>query len=119
MTRDLKPIEFVNRSKPAVVKTKPIECAAMEGKAKAGSVFCVDCSKAKAKAKGKDYAKGNAMKESGEGEPKKESPKKVVVRTPLEAVRGKRLFARERETEGVGQVFPDAISFCTNDHCQL
>ena len=59
------------------------------------------------------------MKENGEGEPKKESPKKVVVRTPLEAVRGKRLFARERETEGVGQVFPDAISFCTNDHCQL
>ena len=119
MTRDLKPIEFVDRSKPAVVKTKPIECAAMEGKAKAGSVFCVDCSKAKGKAKGKDYAKGNAMKENGEGEPKKESPKKVVVRTPLEAVRGKRLFARERETEGVGQVFPDAISFCTNDHCQL
>ena len=24
----------------------------------------------------------------------------------------------ERES-GVGQLFPDAVSFCTNDHCQL
>ena len=25
----------------------------------------------------------------------------------------------EEKEEGVGQVFPDAVSFCTNDHCQL
>ena len=41
---------------------------------------------------------------------------------------GRRLFTRDTEGEeeeegeqeqGVGQLFPDAISFCTNDHCQL
>lgn len=38
----------------------------------------------------------------------------------------RRLFSEESEGEqeheqeqGVGQLFPDAISFCTNDHCQL
>ena len=25
----------------------------------------------------------------------------------------------EEEEQGVGQMFPDAVSFCTNDHCQL
>ena len=32
------------------------------------------------------------------------------------------LFSQEEEEEeeqGVGQMFPDAVSFCTNDHCQL
>ena len=34
----------------------------------------------------------------------------------------RRLFTEEsgeEVEEGVGQVFPDAVSFCTNDHCQL
>ena len=34
----------------------------------------------------------------------------------------RRLFTEEsgeEAEEGVGQVFPDAVSFCTNDHCQL
>ena len=25
----------------------------------------------------------------------------------------------EEKEQGVGQLFPDAVSFCTNDHCQL
>ena len=43
--------------------------------------------------------------------------KKFEVRVPK--TQRRRLFEEEEKEEGVGQVFPDAVSFCTNDHCQL
>ena len=55
----------------------------------------------------------------------RESPVKLMKKNKfMEAVEKddarKALFKdEEKEEEGVGQVFPDAVSFCTNDHCQL
>ena len=63
--------------------------------------------------------------------PKKSSPVKIGSRNKFVVNLGKKdsvcrnLFSRnENENEeeresGVGQLFPDAVSFCTNDHCQL
>ena len=78
MTRDLKPISFIDRTK--VVKT-----------------------------------------------PSQVSPQKTALRTKFHVQIGKKdperrkLFTEEEEEkeQGVGQLFPDAVSFCTNDHCQL
>ena len=76
MTKDLKPIVFVNRAKVSVKK---------------------GC----------------------------ESPKKTAQRNKFIVRLGEKEEANDEETapceggEGVGQVFPDAIAFCTNDHCQL
>ena len=76
MTKDLKPIVFVNRAKVSVKK---------------------GC----------------------------ESPKKTAQRNKFIVRLGDKEEANDEETapceggEGVGQVFPDAIAFCTNDHCQL
>ena len=51
------------------------------------------------------------------------SPFKVTKKTKFEVrvpkTQRRRLFEEEEKEEGVGQVFPDAVSFCTNDHCQL
>ena len=54
----------------------------------------------------------------------RESPVKLMKKNKfMEAVEKddarKALFKDEEKEEGVGQVFPDAVSFCTNDHCQL
>ena len=76
MTKDLKPIVFVNRAKVSVKK---------------------GC----------------------------ESPKKTAQRNKFMVRLGEEEETCDEETapceggEGVGQVFPDAIAFCTNDHCQL
>ena len=63
--------------------------------------------------------------------PKKSSPVKLTQKNKCMVNLGKKdsarrnLFGRnENENEeeresGVGQLFPDAVSFCTNDHCQL
>lgn len=62
--------------------------------------------------------------------PKKSSPVKLIQKNKFMINLGKKdpirrnLFAsQEKEEEegdsGVGQMFPDAVSFCTNDHCQL
>ena len=63
--------------------------------------------------------------------PKKSSPVKLTQKNKFMVNLGKKdsvrrnLFSRnENENEeeresGVGQLFPDAVSFCTNDHCQL
>ena len=56
----------------------------------------------------------------------RESPVKVTqknrfgVKVDKKDSARRQLFSEEEEKEeGVGQVFPDAVSFCTNDHCQL
>ena len=62
--------------------------------------------------------------------PKKSSPVKLTQKNKFMVNLGKKdsvrrnLFSQnENENEeresGVGQLFPDAVSFCTNDHCQL
>ena len=62
--------------------------------------------------------------------PKKSSPVKLTQKNRFMINLGKKdpirrnLFAgeekeEEKEDSGVGQMFPDAVSFCTNDHCQL
>jgi hypothetical protein len=61
--------------------------------------------------------------------PKKLSPFKITQKNKFAVKIGKNdrirrnLFAEEEKEEegeqGVGQLFPDAVSFCTNDHCQL
>ena len=61
--------------------------------------------------------------------PKKASPMKLTQKNRFMVNIGKKdpirrnLFAtQEKEDDGesgVGQMFPDAVSFCTNDHCQL
>ena len=80
MTKDLKPIVFVNRAKVSVKKSSNVSPM----KVNRLNRFRVDLGK-------------------------KESARR-------------RLFTEEsgeEGEEGVGQVFPDAVSFCTNDHCQL
>ena len=55
----------------------------------------------------------------------RESPVKVTqknrfgVKVDKKDSARRQLFSEEEKEEGVGQVFPDAVSFCTNDHCQL
>ena len=69
-----------------------------------------------------DRSKKMAVKMS----PKKSSPVKLTQKNRFMINLGKKdpirrnLFAEEeKEDAGVGQMFPDAVSFCTNDHCQL
>ena len=53
----------------------------------------------------------------------RESPVKLMKKNKfMEAVEkddARKALFKDEEKEGVGQVFPDAVSFCTNDHCQL
>ena len=86
MTRDLKPIEFVNRSKPAVVKTKITQFSPVKLTQKNKFMIL----------------------------PSKKSPARRALFTQENENEGE-----EEEEQGVGQMFPDAVSFCTNDHCQL
>ena len=76
MTKDLKPIEFVKRSRVSVKK---------------------GCESPKKTAQRNKFVV--LLSEKDESHDEKESPCEGG--------------------EGVGQVFPDAIAFCTNDHCQL
>ena len=80
MTRDLKPIQFVNRSKLALEKSKPNQSSPIKLNAK--NRFMISLNK---------------------------SPARRALFTQKE----------EEEEQGVGQMYPDAVSFCTNDHCQL
>ena len=86
MTRDLKPIEFVNRSKPVVVKTKITQFSPVKLTQKNKFMIL----------------------------PNKKSPARRALFTQENENEGE-----EEEEQGVGQMFPDAVSFCTNDHCQL
>ena len=82
MTRDLKPISFIDRTK--VVKTESVKTLNT-------SPFKVT-------------QKNRFTVQIGKKDPER-----------------RKLFTEEEEEkeQGVGQLFPDAVSFCTNDHCQL
>ena len=93
MTRDLKPIQFVDRSRAPDVRAKkgsPV-------KVKDRSQFAVRWWK---EPSGKGLFQEERSKEEEEEE-------------------GEERMQGQGRGQGVGQVFPDAISFCTNDHCQL
>lgn len=83
MTRDLKPIQFVNRSKLALEKSKPNQSSPIKLNAK--NRFMISLNK---------------------------NPARRALFTQKEE-------EEEEEEQGVGQMYPDAVSFCTNDHCQL
>ena len=85
MTKDVKPIVFVDRSKKNSIQYSPKKCSPVKLTQK--NKFMVNLGK-------KDSARRNLF---GRNENENEE---------------------ERES-GVGQLFPDAVSFCTNDHCQL
>ena len=85
MTKDVKPIVFVDRSKKNSIQYSPKKCSPV--KIGSRNKFMVNLGK-------KDSARRNLF---GQNENENEE---------------------ERES-GVGQLFPDAVSFCTNDHCQL
>ena len=85
MTKDVKPIVFVDRSKKNSIQYSPKKCSPVKLTQK--NKFMVNLGK-------KDSARRNLF---GRNETENEE---------------------ERES-GVGQLFPDAVSFCTNDHCQL
>ena len=85
MTKDVKPIVFVDRSKKNPIQYSPKKCSPVKLTQK--NKFMVNLGK-------KDSARRNLF---GRNENENEE---------------------ERES-GVGQLFPDAVSFCTNDHCQL
>ena len=85
MTKDVKPIVFVDRSKKNSIQYSPKKSSPVKLTQK--NKFMVNLGK-------KDSARRNLF---GRNENENEE---------------------ERES-GVGQLFPDAVSFCTNDHCQL
>ena len=85
MTKDVKPIVFVDRSKKNSIQYSPKKCSPV--KIGSRNKFMVNLGK-------KDSVRRNLF---GQNENENEE---------------------ERES-GVGQLFPDAVSFCTNDHCQL
>ena len=106
MVKDVKPIQFVDRAKLAKEATAATTTASRYTSGSSSSA--------------------NYMNSAAVSPRKSMMRNKFMVNIGKNGGAGKDLFTKDTEEEqeeeqeqGVGQLFPDAISFCTNDHCQL